>query len=156
MASHLRPGEDAPTFDLADQHAGRVRLADFQGRALLVYFYPAAFSVDCTAQSCSVRDHRADLRSLGVDVVGVSPDAPERQLAFDAQHSLGYPLLCDPDHVVAEAYGVWAEYPYDGKMVTGVLRSAFLVDERGTLARVWSPVDAGQMVALVQEALVEG
>jgi len=155
MASHLRPGDMAPTFDLPDQHAGRVRLDAFRGRALLVYFYPAAFSVDCTAQSCSVRDHRADLASLGIDVIGVSTDEPERQRAFDLQHSLGFPLLSDPDHAVADEYGVWTDYEYAGAVVTGVLRSAFLLDARGALTHVWSPVDPGQMMALVQEAVAE-
>src|SRR5688572_16806670 len=105
----LAPGDRAPAFSLPDQDGTTVRLAGFKGRKLLVYFYPKADTPGCTAQSCSVRDAREDLSGLGVDVVGISPDAPTKQGRFDQKYSLGFPLLADTEHAVAEAFGVWGE-----------------------------------------------
>ena len=102
----LKPGDKAPSFTLRDQSGADVSLADFAGRTLLVYFYPKADTPGCTTQSCAVRDAREDLTSLGVDVVGISPDEPGPQTAFDEKFGLGFPLLSDPDHAVAEAWGV--------------------------------------------------
>jgi peroxiredoxin Q/BCP len=153
MASHLRAGDPAPPFELPDQHGATVRSSDFRGRLLLLYLYPVAFSPDCTEQSCAVRDHRAGLAQLGVDVVGISPDAVERQLQFDRRHGLGFPLLADVDHAVADRYGVWADYEYDGAIVTGVLRSSFLLDGDGLITHAWSPVLAGETAARALAAL---
>src|SRR5215471_17995914 len=105
MTVKLAEGDAAPPFSLLDQHGNELTLGDFKGRTLLVYFYPEADTPGCTTQSCSIRDARPDLSSLGVDAVGISPDQPEDQLAFDQKYSLGFPLLADPDHAVAEAYG---------------------------------------------------
>ena len=102
----LRPGDRAPSFTLLDQHGSPVRLEDFLGRSVLVYFYPEADTPGCTRQSCSIRDSRQDLGTLGIDVVGISPDAPVKQLAFDEKYGLGFPLLADEDHAVVEAWGV--------------------------------------------------
>ena len=153
MSSHLQPGDSLPAFELPDQSGRIVRSSDFAGGKLLVYFYPVAFSVDCTEQSCSVRDHRTGLSELGLDVVGISPDTVEKQREFDTRYSLGFPLLADSDHAVADRYGVWTDYEYDGQIVTGVLRSSFLVDEAGTIAHVWSPVLAGATVSNAVAAL---
>ena len=153
MTSVLQPGDLAPDFDLPDQHDKRVRLAGFAGRRLLVYFYPVAMSVDCTEQGCSVRDHRSGLADLGLDVVGISPDPVEKQAEFDAMHGLGFPLLADTDHAVADAYGVWTDYEYAGSIVTGVLRSSFLIDAAGRISHVWSPVLAGETVSRAMAAI---
>jgi peroxiredoxin Q/BCP len=152
MASHLRPGDTAPPFALPDQHGGIVRLDDLGGRTLLLYFYPAAFSVDCTAQGCSIRDHRSGLSDLSIDVIGISPDPVDRQREFDVRFRLGFPLLADVDHAVATSYGVWSDYEYQGAVVTGVLRSSFLVRE-GVITHVWSPVLATETAQLVLTAL---
>src|SRR4026209_710516 len=111
----LAIGDTAPTFALLDQRGDMVRLEDFHGRTLLVYFYPEADTPGCTTQSCDVPDHRQDLAALGVEVVGISPDEPSAQLAFDEKYSLGFPLLSDRDHAVAEAWGTWGEKTYAGK-----------------------------------------
>ena len=113
----LTIGDTAPTFALSDQHGDTVRLEDFRGRKLLVYFYPEADTPGCTTQSCDVRDHRQELAGLGVDVVGISPDEPSAQLAFDEKFSLGFPLLSDTDHAVAEAWGTWGEKTLRGQDV---------------------------------------
>ena len=106
--ARLKPGDAAPEFQLPDQHGQTVRLADGGGK-LLIYFYPKADTPGCTRQACSIRDAREELRDLGLTVVGISPDAPARQQKFDDKYNLSFPLLADPDHRVAEAYGVWGE-----------------------------------------------
>ena len=136
----LAEGDPAPSFSLLDQHEDTVRLEDYRGRKLLVYFYPEADTPGCTVQSCDLRDHRQDMAKLGLDVVGISPDAPTKQLAFDEKYRLGFPLLADEDHAVADAYGAWAEKEYQGRTYWGIKRSSFLVDEEGRIEKAWSPV----------------
>ena len=136
----LRPGDEAPAFALLDQHGERVRLEDLRGRKVLVFFYPEADTPGCTTQSCDLRDRRQELTGLSVDVIGISPDLPEAQLAFDRRYGLGFPLLSDPDHATAEAWGAWGEKVREGRTTIGLIRSAFLVDEAGRIERVWSPV----------------
>lgn len=142
MASHLAVGDPAPRFALRDQTDKVIRLEDYEGRRVLVYFYPKADTPGCTAQSCGLRDI---LDRIGdTAVIGISPDPPAKQAKFDVKYGLGFPLLADEDHTVAEAYGVWTEKSMYGKKYMGILRSAFLVDERGDLAAVWykvSPAD---------------
>jgi thioredoxin-dependent peroxiredoxin len=133
-------GEPAPDFALLDQHGETVRLEDYRGRKVLVYFYPEADTPGCTVQSCDLRDHRQDLKGIGLDVVGISPDAPAKQLAFDEKYGLGFPLLADEDHAVSTAWGAWAERHRDDHAFMGIVRSSFLVDEEGRIEQVWSPV----------------
>jgi len=149
----LAPGDPAPSFALLDQHGDTVRLEDFRGRTLLVYFYPEADTPGCTTQSCDLRDHRSEFASLGVDVVGISPDEPEKQLAFDEKYHLGFPLLSDPDHAVSIAWGTWGEKQNYGKTYIGMTRSSFLVDGNGTIANAWYRVKAETTVPKAHEAL---
>ena len=138
----LEAGEKAPVFTLVDQSDAPVKLADFKGRKVLVYFYPKADTPGCTTQACGLRDVLGDIGDTAV--LGVSPDPPARQAKFDQKYGLGFPLLSDEDHQVAEAYGVWAEKTNYGRKYMGIVRSAFLVDEKGKLANVWykiSPKD---------------
>jgi peroxiredoxin Q/BCP len=147
----LSPGDKAPTFTLLDQSGQKVKLADFKGRKVLVYFYPKADTPGCTAQACGLRDILGDIGATAV--LGISPDAPGKQAKFDQKYGLGFPLLADEDHAVAEAYGVWAEKSMYGRKYMGIVRSAFLVDEKGQLAEVWykiSPKDtAANLLAAV-------
>ena len=136
----LDPGDPAPSFALLDQHGQTVRLEEYRGRKLLVYFYPEADTPGCTVQSCDLRDHRQDLAGIGADVVGISPDLPDKQLAFDTKYHLGFPLLSDPDHAAADAWGAWGVKVRDGRTSVGLIRSSFLVDEQGRIAATWSPV----------------
>jgi peroxiredoxin Q/BCP len=133
----LEPGDPGPPFTLPDQQGNTVRLQDLRGRKILVYFYPEADTPGCTTQSCDLRDHRQDLAGIGAEVVGISPDQPEDQLAFDRKYDLGFPLLSDPDHSVAEAWGAWGEKTRNGKTYEGIIRSSFLVDEDGRIERAW-------------------
>jgi thioredoxin-dependent peroxiredoxin len=149
----LTSGDLAPGFALLDQHGETVRLEDYRGRKLLVYFYPEADTPGCTTQSCDLRDHRQEFAGLGVDVVGISPDEPSKQLAFDQKYSLGFPLLADTDHAVAEAWGTWGEKTYKGKTYVGIIRSSFLVDEEGRIERTWYKVKPENTVPEAQAAL---
>jgi len=138
----LKPGDKAPTFDLTDQDGDSVKLSSFKGRKVLVYFYPKADTPGCTTQACGLRDV---LPQAGETVVlGVSPDKPPKLKKFDEKYALGFPLLSDEDHSVAEAFDVWTEKSMYGKTYMGILRSAFLIDEEGTVAEAWykiSPKD---------------
>ncbi len=149
----LRPGDPAPDFVLLDQAGTTVRLSDFAGRRVLVYFYPKADTPGCTTQSCSVRDHRQDLSGLDVEVLGISPDQPDDQAAFDRKYSLGFPLLSDPAHAVAEAWGVWGEKTAYGKTSMGIIRSSFLVGPDGRIERAWYRVKPEDTVSNALAAL---
>jgi len=149
----LKPGDAAPSFALEDQSGKLVKLSDFSGRKLLVYFYPQADTSGCTVQSCAVRDAREDLSSLGVDVVGISPDEPGDQAAFDAKYHLGFPLLADRGHAVAQDWGVWGEKMNYGKKYMGIVRSSFIVDERGRIQEAFYKVSPKDTVPKAQKAL---
>lgn len=131
----LEPGDKAPAFSLKDQDGNTVRLSQFKGGKVLLYFYPKADTPGCTTQSCAVRDAKKPLAKDGVVVLGVSPDTPDAQKKFDAKFKLGFPLLADTEHAVAEAYGVWGEKSLYGRKFLGITRSAFVIDEKGTIVR---------------------
>jgi len=154
--AQLKEGSKAPAFSLEDQEGNTVKLADFKGRKLLVYFYPKADTPGCTTQSCSVRDSKKDLAKLGVDVVGISPDKPSKQLAFDQKYGLGFPLLADVDHAVAEKYGVWGEKVNYGRTYMGIIRSSFLIDEDGRIEQAWYKVSPKDTVPNAQKVLARG
>ena len=149
----LSPGQKAPGFSLSDQDGRTVKLTDYKGRKLLIYFYPKADTPGCTTQSCAVRDARQDMKKLSVDVLGISPDAPEDQKKFDVKFTLGFPLLADVDHAVAEAYGVWGDKTMYGKTYKGIIRSSFLIDEKGVIQRAWYKVKPEDTVPFAREAL---
>jgi peroxiredoxin Q/BCP len=151
----LEPGKRAPAFTLTDQRGKKVKLADLKGKRVVVYFYPKADTPGCTTQSCELRDHRKDLTKLGAAVVGISPDAPARQAKFDAKYKLGFPLLADEDHAVAEKWGVWGEKSMYGRKYQGIIRSAFVVDEKGKIAGAFYKVSPKATVPKVAEALAD-
>ena len=134
----LKPGDPAPDFSLPDQSGEPVTLSSFRGRKVLVYFYPKADTAGCTAQACGLRDVAADVGDTVI--LGISPDKPAAQAKFDTKYGLGFPLLSDPDHAVADAYGAWGEKSMYGKKYLGIIRSGFLVDEDGTVAETWYKV----------------
>ncbi len=155
MEKKLKPGSKAPRFSLQDQSGNTVKLDDFKGRKLLVYFYPRANTPGCTTQSCSVRDARSQFDGLGADVVGISPDAPQGQAKFDAKFNLGFPLLSDPDKKVADAFGAYGEKSLYGKLTRGIIRSAFLVGEDGRIIDAWYKVSPKDTVPKAMAALQE-
>jgi thioredoxin-dependent peroxiredoxin len=134
----LTAGDKAPAFTLLDQDGSKVKLSDFKGRKVLVYFYPKADTPGCTTQSCGLRDVLGDIGDTAV--VGISPDEPEKQKRFDDKYGLGFPLLADEDHAVAEKYGAWGEKSMYGKKYLGIIRSAFLIDEAGKVAEAWPKI----------------
>ncbi|MET0144503.1 MAG: thioredoxin-dependent thiol peroxidase [Ilumatobacteraceae bacterium] len=138
----LAPGDPAPDFTLLDQHDAETSLSSFRSRKVLVYFYPKADTPGCTKQACGLNDI---LGEVGDTVVlGISPDKPSKQLKFAEKYGLGFPLLSDPEHATAEAFGVWKEKSMYGRKYMGIERSAFLIDEHGTVAAAWykvSPAD---------------
>ena len=137
----LKPGDKAPDFTLLDQNGEPFTLSkSLKQRKVwhLVYFYPKADTPGCTTQACALRDARPDIGDTVV--LGISPDKPAKLEKFDTKYSLGFPLLADEDHAVAEAYDVWTEKSMYGRKYMGILRSAFLVDEKGKIAQAWYKV----------------
>jgi len=139
---HLTIGSKAPAFALKDQTGQTVRLSGFSGRKVLIFFYPKANTPGCTTQACGLRDIADEIGDTAV--IGISPDMPDKLQTFDTQHELGFTLLSDPEHTVAEKYGVWGLKKLYGREYMGIFRSAFLVDEKGKLSQLWykiSPKD---------------
>ncbi|MGH9002930.1 MAG: thioredoxin-dependent thiol peroxidase [Acidimicrobiia bacterium] len=149
----LKVGDPAPDFALPDQSGEEVSLAGLRGRRVVVYFYPKADTPGCTTQACSLRDARGDLDSAGATVIGISPDKPGAQARFDTKYDLGFPLLSDPDHAVAEAYGAWGERSMYGKKYMGIIRSAFVIDEDGRIAETLYKVSPKDTVPKAMKAL---
>ncbi len=149
----LNVGDKAPEFSLEDQDGNTTSLADFHGRKLLVFFYPKADTPGCTEQACSVRDAMEDLAGKGVIAVGISPDLPKKQKAFDGKFNLDFPLLSDPDHKVAIAYGAWGEKSMYGKTYEGIIRSSFMIDEHGRIIQASYKVKPQETVPNAQQAL---
>lgn len=138
--TELKHGDAAPDFCLKDQDGKTVKLSDFKGRKLLLYFYPRADTPGCTTQACYIRDSFKDLNSKGIASVGVSPDDVNSQKKFAGKFDLPFQLLADEEHKVAGAYGVWGEKSMYGKTYMGIIRSSFLIDEKGVIIQAWHKV----------------
>ncbi len=151
----LEPGDKAPDFTLLDQHGDKFSLSkSLKARKVphLVYFYPKADTPGCTTQACGLRDAMPTIGEQAV-VVGISPDAPSKQAKFDDKYTLGFPLLADEDHAVADDYGVWGERSMYGKKYMGIVRSAFLIDAKGKVAEAWYKVSPKDTPANLLKAL---
>jgi peroxiredoxin Q/BCP len=129
----LEVGDKAPAFSLSDADGNTVKLSDYKGRKVIVYFYPAASTPGCTKQACDFRDSLAQLNEAGLAVVGISPDKPAKLAKFRDAEGLTFPLLSDPDREVLTAWGAFGEKTMYGKKVQGVIRSTFVVDEKGKI-----------------------
>ncbi len=151
--SRLSAGDKAPSISLEDQHGKTVKLSQFKGQPVVVYFYPKADTPGCTTQSCELRDAHPQLKRLKAVVLGISPDRPEKQKKFDDKYSLGFALLADTDHIVAEAYGVWGEKVNYGRKYMGIIRSAFVIDDKGKIAASFYKVSPKDTVPKVTAAL---
>lgn len=149
----LEPGDIAPDFTLTDQDGQPVSLAALRGKPVVLYFYPKADTPGCTTQACGVRDHKADYTQAGAVVLGVSPDPVKRIAKFDQKYDLGFPLLADEDHSVAEAYGVWAQKSMYGRTYMGNERTTFVIGEDGTIRDVFRSVKPAEHDELVLGAL---
>lgn len=149
MSERLEPGAPAPAFTLPDADGNEVSLADHKGRKVIVYFYPAALTPGCTKQACDFTDNLKLLAGAGYDVIGISPDKPEKLAKFRDTESLKITLLSDPDKKVLEAYGAFGEKKLYGKTVVGVIRSTVVVDEEGKVERALYNVKATGHVAKI-------
>ncbi|MBO1767692.1 thioredoxin-dependent thiol peroxidase [Allobranchiibius sp. GilTou38] len=151
--TRLDTGDTAPAFTLTSHTGEQVSLSDYAGRHLVIFFYPAAMTPGCTTEACDFRDSLEPLRAAGYDVLGISPDGPDKLVKFAEKESLTYPLLADPDKGVLEAYGAWGEKKLYGKTVVGVIRSTFVVDPDGRIALAKYSVRATGHVASLRKAL---
>lgn len=151
--TRLEAGDKAPAFTLDDQDGTAVKLSSFKGRKVLVYFYPKADTPGCTTQSCALRDISGDVGDTVI--IGISPDASAKQKKFDEKYELGFPLLADTEHVTAEAFGVWGEKKNYGRTYMGIMRSAFLIDEKGKIGHAWYKISPKDTPLKLQQALAE-
>ena len=151
----LAAGDRAPAFTLLDQEGKKVKLSDFKGRNVVLYFYPKADTPGCTTQSCALRDAEPDLAKLDAVVLGVSPDTPEKQAKFDDKYGLGFTLLADTEHEVAEKYGAWGQKSLYGRKFLGIIRSTFLIGADGKVAKRWDKVKVDGHAGAVLDAVKE-
>ncbi len=149
----IEPGEQAPDFELLDEDGHDVKLGDFAGRPLVLYFYPKADTPGCTTQACGVRDHQGDYSDAGAVVLGISPDPVVKIKKFHDKHGLNFPLLADEDHAVAESYGVWVTKSMYGRTYLGNERTTFIIDPAGNVVEVLRKVKPAEHDALVLSAL---
>ena len=148
----LSVGDDVPAFELDSDSDGKVSADDLKGSKYVLYFYPKDDTPGCTTEACDFRDNMARLEGEGYRVFGVSPDSVESHEKFRGKYDLNFPLLADPDHDVAEAFGVWREKKNYGKTYTGIVRSTFLVDEDGKLEKIYDNVRAkGHVERILRE-----
>lgn len=153
MADWIEPGQKAPAFHLASDEGGKIRLSSLKGAPVVLYFYPRDDTPGCTKEACAFRDRSAELKELGATVLGVSPDDVTSHAKFRSKYDLNFPLLADPDHAVAEAYGAWREKNMYGKKSMGIQRSTYLIDAQGKVAKVWKRVQVAGHDAKVIEAI---
>jgi peroxiredoxin Q/BCP len=151
----LEAGREAPDFTLPDQEGNELTLSDLRGQTVVLYFYPRADTPGCTIQACGVRDRDAEYRKAGARVLGISPDSVEDVKKFADKFDLGFTLLADADHAVADAYGTWGEKSMYGKKYWGVRRATFLIDPDGTVARAFPKVSPKTHDDVVLEALAD-
>lgn len=151
--TRLESGAKAPAFTLTDDQGNQVKLSDFKGETVILYAYPAAMTPGCTTQACDFRDSLDALNAAGYRVLGISPDSPEKLAKFRDKDHLTFPLLSDPEHEVLEKYGAWGEKNMYGKIVTGVVRSTFVIDPQGKIAIAKYNVRAKGHVAKLREEL---
>jgi peroxiredoxin Q/BCP len=151
----LNPGDPAPDFTLPDQDGNPVSLSGLRGKTVVLYFYPKADTPGCTTQACGVRDHRADYEAADAVVLGVSPDAVKATAKFDQKYGLGFPLLADEGHKVAEQYGVWVKKSRYGREYMGNERTTFVIAPDGTVKDVLRKVKPAEHDDLVLSAIGE-
>ncbi len=134
----LEVGQAAPKFTLQDQNGSQISLDSFEGKKVLIYFYPRASTPGCTVQACALRDTKAELDALNVVVLGISPDTPKKLTNFINKQELNFTLLADEDHATCEAYNVWQLKKFMGRENMGVVRTSFLIDESGNLEHIFN------------------
>ncbi len=155
MADWLEIGVKAPPFTLSDQAGRKVKLSGFRGMPVAIYFYPKDDTPGCTREACDFRDSHQQLKRMGAQILGISPDDQQAHAHFAKKHRLSFPILSDTEHKVAMAYGAWREKSSFGRTVMGIQRSTYLIDRQGRVARVWRRVQVDGHVQQVIAALNE-
>ncbi|MEI2716978.1 MAG: thioredoxin-dependent thiol peroxidase [Candidatus Nanopelagicales bacterium] len=153
MSTRLDVGDKAPAFSLTDDTGATVSLSDYAGKTVVLYAYPAAMTPGCTTQACDFRDSLSALKAAGVEVIGISPDSPEKLAKFRAKDGLTFTLVSDPDKSVLTSYGAFGEKKMYGKTVTGVIRSTFVIGPDGTIEHALYNVRAKGHVAKLRGLL---
>lgn len=151
--AYLNVGDKAPDFNVVNQDGENVKLADFKGQKVIIYFYPKADTPGCTAESCNLRDNYDDLLNKGFKIIGVSPDKPEKQKKFAEKYNLPFPLLADVDKEVIKSYGAWGLKKMYGKEYEGLLRTTYVIDENGKIEKVFPKVKTKDHAAQILEAM---
>jgi thioredoxin-dependent peroxiredoxin len=149
----IQSGIQAPDFSLPDERNTPRRLSDFRGRPVVLYFYPKDDTTGCTTEACGFRDDYSAYVNADLVVLGVSPDSPESHAKFKEKYALPFPLLADDGHKICDEYGVWGPKTYYGKVHDGVLRTTFLIDSKGRIAKVFENVKPAEHSAEVLEAV---
>jgi peroxiredoxin Q/BCP len=152
-AMTLAIGKQAPDFTLTDEHGQKVKLSQFKGKRVILYFYPKDDTPGCTTQACGFRDRYIDIEEMNGIVLGISPQDAKSHLKFKTKYKLPFILLSDPDHAVAEKYGAWGEKSLYGKKYMGIIRSHFVIDQHGKIADIQIKVSPSESVARALKAL---
>lgn len=153
MSDWIEPGVKAPAFTATTDSGKKIKLSDFKGKLVVLYFYPKDDTPGCTKEACAFRDANDALQERGAVVLGVSPDDEKSHAKFRDKFSLNFPLLADPDHAIADAYGAWREKNMYGKKSMGVQRSTYLIDKDGKVVKVWKRVSVDGHDVAVLEAI---
>ena len=149
----VEEGKPAPDFELVSDEGTTVRLSDLRGKPVVLYFYPKDDTPGCTTESCEFRDAYDVFRERGAEILGISPDGEKSHQKFKSKYGLPFPLLADPEHVAAEAYGVWGERKFMGKRFMGINRSTFLIDSDGNVAKAMLGIKPAGHASEVLDAL---
>jgi peroxiredoxin Q/BCP len=132
----LKVGDKAPDFSALDENGNTIKLSDYQGKKLVVFFYPRANTPGCTAEACNLRDNYAELRERGYELLGVSADSQKRQSNFKKKYNFPFPLLADKDHSVIDTFGVWGPKKFMGRTFNGIHRKTFVIDKNGIIVKI--------------------
>lgn len=151
----LKEGDKAPAFEGLNQDGNTIRLNDLKGKKVILYFYPKDDTPGCTAEACSLRDNHRELAERGFEVIGVSPDNEKSHIKFKSKYGLPYNLISDTEKIILKDYGAWGEKNMYGKIVEGVLRTTFIINEEGVIEKVFTNVDTKEHAKQILEGLGE-
>jgi peroxiredoxin Q/BCP len=147
----LNPGDKAPAFEGINEKSEPIKLFDYKGKKLILFFYPRDNTPGCTAEACSLRDHFSELKELGYELLGVSPDSPKKHQNFISKFDFPFSLLADTELEVIKSYGVWGRKKFMGREFDGVLRTTFIIDEKGKIERIIDKVKTKDHAAQVMD-----